>query len=503
MYSDRSAWMSGRRWLDVKRVSWIWLGCCLWAWAAMAEAGEPPRPNVVLLYADDMGYGDLAIQNPQSKIRTPHLDTLAREGMRFTDAHSSSGVCTPSRYAMLTGRYHWRKFHNIVESWGGSVFSDEPITLPRMLKQAGYRTACIGKWHLGWDWDGKPTIGSDYDWTKRIPGGPTDQGFDYYFGDDVPNFPPYTWFENDHVLQAPTVPYVSDPVPAEGAPEGRPGPMVEGWRQDRVMPTLTEKAVAWIHEQQGKDEPFFLYFPWTSPHAPIVPTQDYQGTSQAGGFGDFMQQSDDTAGKVLQAIEDCGFRENTIVIFTSDNGPETYAFERWKKYGHRSSGPLRGVKRDIWEGGHRVPCVVRWPGKIPAGSVQDGLISQIDFLATLVELIGFHLETGMAEDSHSQLPMWLGTGGSSRTSMVHNTQPNRFAIRSEEWVLIDAASGEHSKTPAWYNEDAGYRSFNTAGLLFDLRNDLAQKENRYDEFPERVREMRELLKETRQRGEVR
>ncbi|MCL4786702.1 MAG: sulfatase-like hydrolase/transferase, partial [Verrucomicrobia bacterium] len=205
------------------------------------------RPNIVILYADDMGYGDLAIQNPDSKIPTPNLDRLAREGMRFTDAHSSSGVCTPSRYALLTGRFHWRKFHGIVNSFGPPVLDDPELTLPEMLKAKGFRTACIGKWHLCWDWEAiktgnaKPDPKTGYaadafDWSKRIPGGPLDHGFDYYFGDDVPNFPPYTWFENDRVLIAPTEPLTITPQTAEGNWEARPGPMASGWDFYAVIP---------------------------------------------------------------------------------------------------------------------------------------------------------------------------------------------------------------------------------------------------------------------------
>src|SRR5688572_22404939 len=225
---------------------------------AVHAADTTRRPNIVILYADDMGYGDLAAQNPESKIATPNLDRLAREGTRFTDAHSSSGVCTPSRYALLTGRYHWRKFHAIVNSFEPSVFDAAELTLPEMLKQRGYRTACIGKWHLGWNWEAirkpgvkpqPPNVGyapDAFDWSKRIPGGPIDQGFDYYFGDDVPNFPPYTWFENDRVLAAPDAPLSTTPKTAEGAWEARPGPMVKGWDFHAVLPKLTDKAAEWI-----------------------------------------------------------------------------------------------------------------------------------------------------------------------------------------------------------------------------------------------------------------
>ena len=347
----------------------------IFAAASLAAAERSPAPNtaspnIVILYADDMGYGDLAIQNPESKIRTPHLDGLAREGLRFTDAHSSSGICTPSRYALLTGRFHWRKFHGIVNSFGPPSFDTE-LTLPAMLQQRGYRTACIGKWHLGWNWDAikrpdatpHPQTGyapEAFDWSKPIPGGPRDRGFDYYFGDDVPNFPPYAWFENDRVITTPSAPLTITPKTAEGNWEARPGPMTPGWDFHAVMPRLTERAEKWIGEQRGRPEPFFLYFPFTSPHAPIVPSPDFAGKSKAGGYGDFMEQTDATVGRVLAALAANGFAENTLVIFSADNGAEHYAYPRIQNFSHRSSGPLRGVKRDLWEGVPSTPSRVAW-----------------------------------------------------------------------------------------------------------------------------------------------
>lgn len=473
------------------------------------------QPNIVIIYADDMGYGDLAIQNADSKIPTPNLDRLAREGLRFTDAHSSSGICTPSRYALLTGRYHWRKFHSIVDSWGGSVFTDE-LTLGEMLKAQGYTTACIGKWHLGFDWEAirkpeaeqivsrkKKTWGADaFHWDQPIPGGPVAHGFDYYFGDDVPNFPPYAWIENDRVLEAPTVAYSPRPVPTEGAAEGRPGPMVRGWKQDAVMPKLTEKVVQWLGEQRGSEQPFFLYWPWTSPHAPIVPSRDWKGKTEAGGYGDYMAQSDYHAGQVLQALEDNGLAENTIVIFTADNGPEKYAYDRLQNFQHRSAGPLRGLKRDIWEGGHRVPFVVRWPGHVEAGTVTDGLMSQIDIMATIAGIVGFDLQGSTANDSHDQIALWKG-GPSARHSIVHNTNKNHYAVRQGNWVLIDARSGGISPVPAWFDAQNDYPKNTLAGALYDLTEDLPQRHNRFSEKSELVEQLKSVLKKTRDAGEIR
>lgn len=484
---------------------------------SLSELNAQQLPNVVILYADDMGYGDLACQNPQSKIPTPNLDRLASQGMRLTNAHSSSGVCTPSRYALLEGRYHWRKFHGIVNSFDQSVLDDEKTTLAELLKSKGYATACIGKWHLGWDWNAikkpgaKPAEGkggqnmgfapNDFEWSRRIPDGPLDHGFDYYFGDDVPNFPPYAWFENDRVITIPDVPLATPKKTAEGNWEARPGPSVKDWDFWAVMPKLTEKYVEWIDEQSS-DKPFFLYCPFTSPHAPIIPTEQFTGKSQAGGFGDYMFQTDDTVGKILSALQRKGFDKNTIVIFSSDNGPETYAYERVKKYEHRSMGPLRGLKRDLYEGGHRVPMIVRWPGHVEAGSTHDGLFSQIDLYATLAAIVGAQIPAGSAEDSYNQLQMLSGKP-SNRSQLVHNTNANGFAIRQDDWVLIEAKSGYVSKSPPWYEEQQGYVDNEHPAELYNLREDLAQRNNLFAKEPHRVAELKKALAEIRAKGQVR
>ncbi len=501
----------------IERRTFLKLACATAAASSLSPIlrsldGRGSSPNIVILYADDMGYGDLNIQNSESKIPTPNLDQLAREGVRFTDAHSSSGICTPSRFALLTGCHHWRKFHGIVLPFGKSVFSSDRLTLPEMLEEKGYRTACIGKWHLGWDWNaikrpgakpGKKGYASDaFDWSKPIPDGPLAHGFDYYFGDDVPNFPPYTWIENDRIVTEPSVPYTPDPKPAEGNPEGRPGPMVSGWKQDQVMPRLTDKAVEWIGRQKGKDAPFFLYFPWTSPHAPIVPAPEYQGKTKAGGYGDFLFQSDATAGRVLKALDDNGFRDNTIVFFTSDNGPEHYAYPRIRKYRHRSMGPLRGLKRDIWEGGHRVPLLVRWPGVIEPGRVSDALVSQVDLMATISSLVGFDLPDSAAEDSHDLIPLLHGKEGAEtiRKFHVHNTKADHYAVRQGDWVLINSKSGQVTRVPDWFNRENGYRKNSLDVALYNIRNDIAERDNLADKHPEKVAELRKLLERIRSRG---
>ena len=479
---------------------------------------KPGLPNIVILYADDLGFGDLGVQNSSSKIPTPHLDGLTAQGTRFTDAHSSSGVCTPSRYAMLHGRYHWRKFHGIVNAFDQPILDAQRTTLPELLKTKGYKTACIGKWHLGWDWNAIKNPGAvptqkgakresefapnAFAWNKQIPGGPLSHGFDYYFGDDVPNFPPYAWFENDRVITEPTVPLKTPKQTAEGAWEARPGPAVKDWDFWAVMPKLTEKTVEWIG-QQKQDEPFFLYFPFTSPHAPIVPTEEFVGKSKAGGFGDFVTQTDDTVGRVLQALKAGGFEENTLVIFSADNGPEHYAYDRIRNFDHRSMGPLRGLKRDIWEGGHRVPFIIRWPGMVSPGKVNEGLLSQIDVFATIAAIVEADIPEDSGEDSFNQLPFITGDSDSTRDTLVHNTNANGYALRHGDWVLIAAKTGGVSKVPEWFDQANGYSTNTLPGELYNLRDDLSQHHNLYAEQPEKVQELSTRLEQIRARGQVR
>jgi arylsulfatase A len=492
------------------------------AWAVLsllaplaAGAESPARPNIVILYADDMGYGDLAVQNPDSKIPTPHLDRLAREGMRLTDAHSSAALCSPSRYALLTGCYHWRRLQDIVHPFGPSVFKPADHTLAQMLKAQGYRTACIGKWHLGWDWeaiknpDAKPRdpktgySADAFNWSKPLPGGPLARGFDYYFGGDVPNFPPYTWFENDRILEPPTVPVAPAGKPAEGGWDTWAGPMPKDWDFYAVVPKLTQKTVDWIGQQRDKEGPFFLYVPLNSPHTPIVPIEKFRGSSQAGGYGDWVAQTDDNVGRILQALEDNGFARNTLVIFSSDNGPEAHAYNRIRTFDHRSAGPLRGVKRDLWEGGHRVPLIVRWPGHVKPETVNDALVSQVDLMATLAAVVGATLPPGSAPDSYNLLPVWEEGAASPRHDIVHNTVAGGYAMRHDGWLLVAAKTGGVVKPPEWFDEQNGYSKNEYPGELYDLTQDIAERHNLYGDHPDKVAELESLLKQIRAKAQVR
>ena len=297
-------------------------------------------PNIVILYADDMGVGDVSRGDSEAKIQTPNLDRLAAQGMTFTDGHSSSGICTPSRFALLTGQHHWRRFHGIVGAFGGTVFEPDNFTIAKMFRQQGYRTGCFGKWHLGWNFDAIRNPGvkkadltkaASYDWSKRFPDGPLDQGFDHYFGDGTINFPPYCWIEGDRFLTIPDRPVIKS-QPLAGGGTFRPGPMAESWNPYDILPTITEKTVEWIGEQDA-GTPFFAYLAFNSPHYPIVPNEEFHGKSQAGYYGDFVIETDAMVGKVLAALEKGGFADDTLVIFTAD-----------KRSRNRSLRPPRRVR---------------------------------------------------------------------------------------------------------------------------------------------------------------
>lgn len=482
-------------------------------WGVPEKSPAGPLPNVVILYADDLGYGDLGANNPASKIPTPHLDRLAAEGMRFTDAHSSSGICTPSRYALLTGRHHWRDFHGIVDSLGPTVFKPGQLTLPEMLRRRGYATACVGKWHLGWDWDAirrpgtpaKSFAAGDFDWSKPIPGGPLAHGFDTYFGDDVINFPPYAWIENDRVVEAPDT-TLDKPAgrPKEGEWECRPGPARSDWDWYRVLPTLTERAEAYVRSREGNPQPFFLYMPLPSPHAPIIPNDEFDGRSQAGPFGDFVAQTDDACGRVLAALRETGLDANTIVVFSADNGPEVYAYARDATFDHWSSGPFRGIKRDLYEGGHHVPFLLRWPGVTKPGAVSDVLVSQVDLMATLADAVGFALPPDAAVDSHDLLPWLEGrVAVPPRTTIVHNTNSKQYAIRHGDWLLVDGPTGvmepKRRSPPDGWRTKHGYPADDDQPVeLYDLRRDVGQRTNLAAGRPEQVAELRGLLERARE-----
>ena len=478
-------------------------------WTASAQAGPP---NVVLILADDLGWGDLSCYAATSKIPTPNIDALAAEGMRFTDAHSPSAVCTPTRYGILTGRYAWRTRmkSQVLGPYNAPLIEPDRVTLAGLLREAGYATACIGKWHLGLRWatheGGELPLFWDlsYDQTQidlagRISEGPLTVGFDSYFGTDVPNFPPYCFIENDRVLGE---------IPARPKPDevyGRPGLIQEGWDLHDILPALRDRAVDYIetHEEREPDRPFFLYLPLTAPHTPIVPNAEFAGMSGAGDYGDLVCEVDALVGAVLAAIERAGLAGETIVIFTSDNGSPGRAGDphlrspEWARvsavermFDHKPSGPWRGTKADIFEGGHRVPLIVRWPGRVPAGTVNSNLAGTIDLMATLAEAVGVGLPEGAAPDAASMLAMLRDPTAATREQLVLHSSGGAFAIRHGDWKLIEA-TGSGGWTRVEVAEDA------PAGQLYNLAADPAETQNLYDAESERVSELRAMLERVR------
>ena len=461
------------------------------------------------ILADDMGYGDLACQNPESKIPTPNLDRLASEGVRFTDAHSPSAVCTPTRYGILTGRYCWRTRlkSGVSWVWDPPLIEAGRLTVPGMLQRHGYHTACIGKWHLGLDWpttDGKPPVakskGETIDFTKSIANGPTTRGFDYYFGTAVPNFPPYCFIENDRTVGLPT----------EMKPEvmfGLPGPMLPGWKLVDILPGLTGKAVEYVGERaRERDRPFFLYMPLTAPHTPIVPAPEFRGKSGAGLYGDFVHQVDWTVGQVMEALRRHGLEKNTLVVFTSDNGSPARNGENAsgppgsvvKETGHHPSWKLRGMKADIWDGGHRVPFLARWPGHTRPGTTCDELICHSDLMATCAAILGEPLPNDAAEDSYNILPALLGERREEliREAVVHHSGNGVFAIRQGKWKLItQLGSGGWTKPGSVKPEPGGPR-----GQLYDMEADLSEQRNLWLERPEIVERLTALLEKYKAEG---
>ena len=472
------------------------LGVATQGIAAQAAATQGP-PNIVVILADDFGVGDIQAHYPENKIATPNLDRLTR-GTSFTDAHSPSAVCTPTRYGLLTGRYSWRTRLQewVIAAYEPPLIAEGRPTLPSFLRDNGYQTSIIGKWHLGWEWagpqpsrmtevkNGQKTL--EWDFTKPIRGGPIERGFDYFYGVDLPNMPPFTFIEGDRVTVQPTARYRHDPSEGVVMPRRFDGsPMAPGWKFDGILPEITERAVAQIHESAKIDKPFFLYFSMTSPHEPVVPSEAFRGKSGIAPIADFVMETDWSAGEIVKAIDEAGIAENTIVIFTADNGHSHYTgWEDLIAAGHKPSGPYRGHKGDIWEGGHRIPMIVRWPGRVEAGGTSDQLVSLTDIFATCAELIGAELPGSGAEDSVSFLASALGEAQQQgRTALVSHSNIGEFAYRDGPWKLV-----YHSNGMTFMQLDES-RGKPTVAALYNLQNDIAEQRDLAAERPEIVRRM--------------
>ena len=450
--------------------------------------GPVARPNIIYILADDLGYGDVQCLNLEhGKIPTPNVDRLAKQGMVFTDAHSCSAVCTPSRYGILTGRYAWRTRLQtwVLPPYAPPLIAAERLTVGKLLQQNGYHTACIGKWHLGWNW---PRTGEEVVFDQPIADGPTTHGFDFYFGTDVPNYPPFGFIENDRLTAQPT----AHCEPNKALFLGRGGPMVPGWKFDQILPKLTEKAVEYIGRRAADRKPFFLYFPLTSPHEPIAPSARFRGKSGISPVGDFIMETDWAVGEVLHALDKHGLSDNTLVIFTADNGHGVYTgLKPFLDAGHRPSQRLRGYKADIWDGGHREPFIVRWPAKVKAGSTCNQLICQSDLIATCADILGEKLPYDAGEDSVSFWPALQGKNdGPKHEAVIHHSNYGRFAVRQGRWKLVLCPASGSANRP---RDTQALKKGMPAIQLYDMRQDDRESVNVQDKHPEVILRLTKLL----------
>lgn len=456
------------------------------ACATVVHAGaESPttHPHVVVIVLDDMGYGDVGCYNPKSRIPTPHIDRLAAEGVRFTDAHAAGPLCHPSRYGLITGRY---PFRTDVSKWPTQpLVAEEQMTIASLLRDSGYATAMVGKWHLGF-----AERGHD----KPLQGGPVDRGFDRFFGFRAStDIAPYVFIRGDRAVSQPT-----DHIAANRS-EGWSPIQGEFWREggiapdlklDEVTPRFTDEAISIIRGHDAA-KPLMLYLAYPAPHTPWLPASAFRGKSGAGMYGDFVMMTDHEIGRVCAALDAAGMSRNTLLVFTSDNGPVWYPRDV-KRFGHDAVGGLRGMKGDAWEGGHRVPFIVRWPGRVAAGSCSDQTVCFTDLMATLAEVVGGKLPADAGPDSFSFLSVLEGRQAADRPVrgpiVMQSGSGGAMLVRSGDWKLIDqSGSGGFSRSP-------GAQPGDPPGQLYNLRNDPAEQDNLFRKEPERVAELTRLMR---------
>jgi len=492
--------------------------------AKAQEKIDNKRPNIVFILADDLGYGDVTAYNPLAKTTTPNIDRLAEQGIRFTDAHSPSAVSTPTRYGILTGRYCWRSRFpvGVLNGYSQSLIEQGRTTVASLLKRNGYKTAVVGKWHLGLDWvqknnkmnysntgaqKAKTDIIKSFnpdsiDFSKPPTDGPLNHGFDYSF--ILPaslDMPPYCYLENDKLIGLP-----DELTPGNDLNTGsagafwRAGLIAKGFDFEEVTPTFTEKAISFLKNQKQAGQPFFLYLPYPSPHTPWMPSAEFKGSSKAGQYGDFVNMVDGEVGKILQTLKELGLEENTIVFFASDNGP-FWRPEYIERYDHKAAYIYRGMKADAFEGGHRIPFIVRWTGKIKSGSQSTETIMLTSLLATCAAITKTELSENEGEDSHNILPLLVGNSSEYKRPEAYIQHSSRgiFAIRSGEWKLIlGLGSGGFSK-PETIEPKPG----EATGQLFNLKDDPSEKVNLFLQKPGKVTELNAILEKYKRTGRSR
>lgn len=462
------------------------------------------QPNIIYILADDLGYGDLSCFNEESKIATPHLDNLAKSGMKFTDAHSSSALCTPSRYSILTGRYNWRSKlkRGVIGGYSPSILEDNRLTVGDLLKKANYQTSFIGKWHLGLEWACQGplvevenfgvTPGILYD--EPIGKSPVAFGFDYFYGISASlDMPPYVYIENDRVVEVP------DRVTAgeSGMKFWRAGPTAPNFKHEDVLPHFTNKVLEQI--DQRNEHPFFIFYSLTGPHTPILPSEAFIGQSKTNLYGDFLMMCDEMIGKIVQKVAEEGLTEDTIIIFASDNGAAPVInFDELQALGHYPSGEYRGAKADIYEGGHRIPMIVKWPNRMKGDTVCEETVSLVDFIATLSEVVGVPLTDSTGEDSVSNLSLWTNQQNAQKIheAIVNHSDDGSLAIRKDQWKLVTCPGSGGWSFPKEPEELMGLPEMQ----LFDLEKDPAETTNIIEDYPEIHRALLLLLKRYIEKG---
>ncbi len=481
---------------------------------AQSPAGFGRRlPNIVVILADDLGYGDVRANNysplpydGQSKIPTPCVDRLAGEGIRFSDAHTPSAVCTPTRYGLLTGRYCWRSRlkSGVLGGYSEPLIETDRPTIASMLNRRGYRTGCIGKWHLGLGWvtkDGQTAKADNVDWSAPVTHGPQSLGFDYsYIIPASLDMDPYCWLENGRTVEAPIGRTPGSKRRWDGGGGfWRAGPIAPSFDFTDVLPTITSKAVDFV-KRQDKNSPFFLYVPLTAPHTPWMPTDEFRGRTPVDWYGDFVAQVDASIGRIVEALDHAGFGDETLLIVTSDNGSH-WPTEQIEKFGHRANGSWRGQKADIHEGGHRVPFVCRWPGRIEPGSRSDQTICLTDLMATCAAAVGLALPADAGQDSYNLLPAVLNPESDKpiREAVVHHSAQGLFAIRQGPWKLIDGLGSGGFTAPRQIEPEPG----GPKGQLYNLDDDPTEQDNLWSEHPDIVARLTALLERYKQQGHSR
>lgn len=475
-----------------------------WGQPIDSNGDDNQKPNIVFILADDLGYGDIKCFNPSGKIPTPNLDRMAANGIMFTDAHTSSAVCTPTRYGILTGRYNWRTplKSSVLSGYSKSLIKPNRTTVASMLQRQGYTTAYIGKWHLGWDWDIQKEDSKLHrdnlsalpkvDFSKAIKNGPESHGFDYSFGfSGSLDMAPYVYVENGMATNVPTKTTVS--VDEKGF--WRSGPTSNDFDHAMVLQDLTDKAIRFIDEKSNGNTPFFLYFPLPAPHTPILPTTKFLGKSNTNMYGDFVMQVDDVVGQIRKILTQKGISENTLLIFTSDNGCSPKAdLKELAKVDHIPGYHFRGGKADIYEAGHRVPFIAEWPAQGLRNTSSDKTICTTDFFATCAELTNYETLDTEAEDSYSFLPLIKGEADDDiRSYIVHHSINGSFAIRQGDWKLCVCPGSGGWSFPR--PQDIKSQNLDLPPMqLFNLKEDIGETNNLVSEYPEKVDELKSALK---------